>query len=136
MKENLKKCSCCILTFLFIFYLFYFLLTFLFIIIFQCIISGRSYSTYTQKLPKLDPPPPCTQTYAFDWTPPPPPLPFMSTYFLYIHSSSPIPLPINFYSVSSFCHSQFLGYFHFYLSLRLNFTKPISKRFLWFLFIG
>ena len=34
-----------------------------------------------------------------------------------------------------FRHSQFLGYFHFYLYLRLNFTKSVSKRFLWFLFI-
>ena len=48
----------------------------------------------------------------------------------------PPPLLINFYPDSSFRHSQFLGYFHFYLSLRLNFTKPISKRFLWFLFIA
>ena len=43
---------------------------------------------------------------------------------------------INFHSDSSFRHSQFLGYFHFYLSLRLNFTKLISKRFLWPLFIA
>ena len=54
---------------------------------------------------------------------------FMHTYFLYNH---PLPLLINFYSDSSFCLSQFLCYFRFYLFLRLNFTKPISKRFLWF----
>ena len=53
----------------------------------------------------------------------------MHTYFLYIHSLS---LLIDFYSDSSFCYSQFLGYFSFYLSLTLHFTKPISKRFLWF----
>ena len=38
----------------------------------------------------------------------------MRTYFLYIHPPPPL---INFYSDSSFRHSQFLGYFHFY-SLR------------------
>ena len=38
-------------------------------------------------------------------------------------------LLINFYSDSSFRHPQILGYFHFYLCLRLNFTKPTSKRF-------
>ena len=56
---------------------------------------------------------------------------FMHTYFLYIHSLS---LLIDFYSDSSFCYSQFLGYFSFYLSLTLHFTKPISKRFLCFSF--
>ena len=56
---------------------------------------------------------------------------FMHMYFLYIH---PPPLLMNFYSDSRFRHSQFLGYFHFYLSLRLNFTKPTSKRWLWLLF--
>ena len=45
-----------------------------------------------------------------------------------------LPLQINFYSDSNFRHSKFLDNFHFYLSLRLNFTKPISIRYLWFLF--
>ena len=49
---------------------------------------------------------------------------FLHTYFVYIH---PLPRLVNFYSDSSFCHSQFLGFFHFYFSLRLNFAKPISK---------
>ena len=57
---------------------------------------------------------------------------FICTYFLYIH---PPPLLINFYSDSSFRHSQFLAIFIF-TCLRLNFVKPISKRFLWFLFIA
>ena len=56
--------------------------------------------------------------------------PFMHTCFLYIHTfTDPASLLINFYSDLSFCHSQYLGYFHFCFSLRLNFTKPISKRF-------
>ena len=86
--------------------------------------KGSSTSYVCTKIAKITPPSPllCHHTH-LAW-----PL-FMHTYFLYIH---PLPLLINFYSDSSFCHSQFLGYFRFYLSLRLNFTKPISKRFLWF----
>ena len=58
----------------------------------------------------------------------------MTLLYAYVLSIySPPRLLINFYSDSSFRHSQFLGYFHFYLSLRLNFTKPISKKFIWFL---
>ena len=49
---------------------------------------GHPHSTYAQKPPKLDPPPPL---YAIIHTcPPPPPLTFMRTYFLYIH---PLPHP-------------------------------------------
>ena len=48
----------------------------------------------------------------------------------------PPPVLLDFYSDSSFRHSQFLGYFQFYLFLGLIFTKPILKRFLWFLFIA
>ena len=87
-------------------------------------IRGHPHSTYVQKCPKLEPLPPYTQSYAFSLTP------------LYAHvlSMYSCPLLINFYSDSSFRHSQFLGYFHFCSSMRLNFTKPISKRVLWFLF--
>ena len=62
------------------------------------------------------------QSYAFGLTPL---YAYVLTYFLYIH---PL-LQINIYSDSSFRQSQFLGYCHFYLSLRLSFTKPILKRF-------
>ena len=73
----------------------------------------------TYKIAKIIPPiSSCTQSYAFDLNP-------LYAYVLSIYSS---PLLINFYSDS--------GHFHFCLSLRLNFTKPISKRFLWFLFIA
>ena len=68
----------------------------------------------------------CTQSYAFGLNP-------LYAYVLSIYSP---PLLTNFYLDSSFRHSQFLGYFHFCLYLRLNFTKPIWKRFLWFLFIA
>ena len=86
--------------------------------------KGSSTSCVCTKITKSRPPSPllCHRTH-LAW-----PL-FMHTYFLYIHSLS---LLINFYSDSSFCHSQFPGYFSFYVSLRLHFTKPISKRFLWF----
>ena len=78
--------------------------------------------------------PPCTQSHAFGLIP-------LYTYVLAIYSPTTpppptLPLLINFYSDSSFRHSQFLGYFHFYLPLRLNFTKPISKGFLLFPFIA
>ena len=85
---------------------------------------SHSHSTYPQNSPKLDPTPTlhaivCIWLY--------PPLCVRNFYS---------PFLINFYSDSSFRHSQFLSYFHFYFSLRLNLTKPISKRFLWFLFIA
>ena len=58
----------------------------------------------------------------------------MTLLYAYVLSIySPPRLLIHFYSDPSFRHSQFLGYFHFYLSLRLNFTKPISKKFISFL---
>ena len=66
--------------------------------------------------PPPPPPPVCNRTH-LAWPP------FMRTYYLFTLS------PFRFR------HSQFLGYFHFYLYLRLNFTKSVSKRFLWFLFI-
>ena len=52
------------------------------------------------------------------------------TFYIFtpLFPSPPSPtLLINSYSDSSFRHSQFLGYFHFYLFLRLNFTKPQSQ---------
>ena len=51
----------------------------------------------------------------------------LRTYFLYIHT----PLLINFYSDSSFRHSQFLGYFHIYLALRFNQFKKIFMVFIY-----
>ena len=61
---------------------------------------GHPYSTYAQKSPQLDPPHPLYKIVRI-W--------------------------IQFISGSSLRHSQFLDYFHFYLSLRLIFTKSISK---------
>ena len=64
--------------------------------------------------------PPCMQSYAFGSTP----LPLcVRTFYIF----TPFPL-INFYSDSSLHHSQFLGYFHFYLSLSLNFTFHFSLK--------
>ena len=64
---------------------------------------GHPYSTYAQKSPQLDPPHPLYKIVRI-W--------------------------IQFISGSSLRHSQFLDYFHFYLSLGLIFTKPISKKFI------
>ena len=47
---------------------------------------GHPHSTHAQKSRKLDPQPPCTQSYALD---PSPLLSFMRTYFLYIHPRPP-----------------------------------------------
>ena len=82
---------------------------------------GHPHSAYAQKSPKLDLPLPSW----FD-------LPLCVRTFYLVTP----PLLIKFYSHSSFRHSQFLDYFHFYLSLRLIFTKPIFKKFLWFLLIA
>ena len=91
--------------------------------------KGSSKLYVRTKIAKIRPPvPPCTSSYAIGLT-------TLHAYVLSIYSTTP-PLLINFYSDSSICHSQFLGHFHFYWSLSLNFTKPISKRFLWFLFIA
>ena len=98
---------------------------------------GHPHYTYAQKsrkkTPKKTTPPPTFPLvpspthFGLTPLPPLPPPHFVRTYFLYIP-----PLLINFYSDSNFRHSQFLGNNHFYLSLRLNFTKPIPKRFLFF----
>ena len=80
---------------------------------------GHLHSTYTQKSPKLDPLPPHLYAIVHIRLDP------LYAYILSIYSH---PLLINFYSDSSFRHSQFPGYFRFYLSLRLNFTKLISKK--------
>ena len=90
---------------------------------------GHPHSTYAQKSPKLDPLPPCGQSYAFGLT-------LLYAYVLFIYSRSRLPLLTNFCSNSSVRQWQFLVYFYFYLPLRLNSTQPISKRFLWFLFIA
>ena len=73
------------------------------------------HSKYAQKSIKLEPSPPL---YAIRriWINPPPPTPPMRTYFLYIHPH--LPLLINFYSESSFRHSQFISYFHFYSEVK------------------
>ena len=86
---------------------------------------GHLHITYAQKSPKLDPLPP--HLYAIVHI-------ILDPLYAYILSIYSPPLLISFYSDSGFRHSQFLGYFRFYLSLRLNSTKLISKRFLWFLF--
>ena len=72
---------------------------------------GHPYCTYAQKSPKSDSPP---ALYAivhiwFD-------LPLCVRTF-YIFAPPPLLPLINFYSDLSFRHSQFLGYFHLYLSL-------------------
>ena len=66
-------------------------------------IKDHPHSTCVQKWPKLEPLLPYTQSYAFGLTP----------LYAYVHSIYSCPLLINFYSDSSFRHSQFLGYFHF-----------------------
>ena len=90
------------------------------------IIWVHRHSTYTQKLSRLDTP---ASLYAVAriWVE----LPLcVRTFYIFT------PLLINFYSDLSFRNSQFSGYFYFYLCLRLKFAKPISKRFIWCLFIA
>ena len=78
--------------------------------------SGHPHSTYTQKSPKLDPLPSRTQSYHLT----PPPFYPLCVRTFYIFTPPPVPHPtlllINFYSNSSFRHSQFPG------------QKSISKR--------
>ena len=74
----------------------------------------------TYKIAKIIPPiSSCTQSYAFGLNP-------LYAYVLSVYSS---PLLINFYSDSSFRHSQFPGHFHFCLSLRLNSLNQYQKDF-------
>ena len=87
--------------------------------------KGSSTLYVRTKIAKISPPPPL-YAMVHIWFDP-------SLFVLTVYT--PPPLLINFCSDSSFLHSQFQGYIHFYLSLRLNFTKPISKSFLWFIFI-
>ena len=88
------------------------------------IFSRRSSTPHARtKIAKIrgpPPPPPSLYVIARIWLDPP-----LCVRTIYLFTLSPF----------RFRHSQFLGYFHFYLYLRLNFTKSVSKRFLWFLFI-
>ena len=83
---------------------------------FGVICTARTHNNHQNQSPL----PPCMQSYAFGSTP----LPLcVRTFYIF----TPFPL-INFYSDSRLHHSQFLGYFHFYLSLSLNFTFHFSLK--------
>ena len=71
---------------------------------------GHPHSTHAHKLSKLDPPSSLCAIVCI-WLDPPL---YVRTFYIFTP-----PLLINFYSDSSFRHSQFLGYFHFYQSLEV-----------------
>ena len=83
----------------------------------------RSSTQYVRKKIAKITPPPSLYSIVRIWLDPPL---CVGTFYIFTPLLLPTLLLINFYSDSSFRHSQFLGCCHFHLFLRLNFTLKLK----------